>query len=141
MVALINLLVECPILSEDIFSHKISICYSNFIQKIRVDNIQIQPNYLFCFLKTVHNIGLTDAMQSQTSGIRNLIMNYYFRQSIPLPPLAKQTEIANHITEIRNQAQQLQQQGKAELEQAKKEVETMILGTDENRLIESGVSE
>ena len=116
------------ILSEDIFSHKISICYSNFIQKIRVDNIQIQPNYLFCFLKTVHNIGLTDAMQSQTSGIRNLIMNYYFGQSIPLPPLAKQTEIANHITTIRKQAQQLQQQAKAELEQAKKEVEVMILG-------------
>ncbi len=68
-------------------------------------------------------------------------MNYYFGQSIPLPPLTKQTEIANHITAIRNQAQQLQQQAKAELEQAKKEVELMILGTDENRLIESGVSE
>ncbi len=46
---------------------------------------------------------------------------------IPLPPLKKQTEIANHITEIRNQAKQLQQQAKAKLEQAKEEVETMIL--------------
>lgn len=46
---------------------------------------------------------------------------------IPLPPLKKQTEIANHITEIRNQAKQLQQHAKAKLEQAKEEVETMIL--------------
>ncbi len=46
---------------------------------------------------------------------------------IPVPPLKKQTEIANHITKIRNQAKQLQQQAKTKLEQAKKEVETMIL--------------
>ena len=52
---------------------------------------------------------------------------------IPVPPLKKQTEIANHITKIRNQAKQLQQQAKAELEQAKKEVETMILGENESK--------
>ena len=47
---------------------------------------------------------------------------------IPLPPLEKQTEIANHITEIRNQAKLLQQEAKAGLKQAKKEVEAIILG-------------
>ena len=52
---------------------------------------------------------------------------------IPVPPLAKQIEIANHITEIHNQAKALQQQAKSDLDQAKKEVEEIILGTDESK--------
>lgn len=48
--------------------------------------------------------------------------------NIPLPPLAKQTEITNHIQAIRKQAKQLQEESKAVLEEAKKEVEKMILG-------------
>ncbi len=47
---------------------------------------------------------------------------------IPLPPLAKQQEIANHIYSIRQQAKQLQEEGKTILENAKKEVEQMIIG-------------
>ena len=48
--------------------------------------------------------------------------------SIPIPPLTKQQEIANHICAIRQQAKQLQAEGKAILENAKKEVEQMIIG-------------
>lgn len=47
---------------------------------------------------------------------------------IPLPPFAKQQEIANHIYAIRQQAKQLQEEGKTILENAKKEVEQMIIG-------------
>lgn len=47
---------------------------------------------------------------------------------IPLPPLEKQDEIAQHIQSIREQAKQLQNDAKAILEQAKQEVEKMILG-------------
>lgn len=47
---------------------------------------------------------------------------------IPLPPLAKQQEIASHIYSIRQQAKQLQEEGKTILENAKKEVEQMIIG-------------
>lgn len=47
---------------------------------------------------------------------------------VPLPPLAKQQEIANHIYGIRQQAKQLQEEGKTILENAKKEVEQMIIG-------------
>ena len=104
------------------------LCYSNFIHKIRIDCEKINPEYLFCFLKTLHNIKLTDAMQSQTNGIRNLIMNNYFNQCIVLPPMAKQTEIANHIEDIRSRAKALQQEAAQVLEAAKQEVERMILG-------------
>lgn len=47
---------------------------------------------------------------------------------IPLPPLAKQNEIATHISDIRNRAKLLQQQAVTELESAKLVVEKLILG-------------
>ena len=40
--------------------------------KIRVKGID--ANYLYYYLKTIYNIGGTDSMQSQTNGIRNLII-------------------------------------------------------------------
>ena len=48
---------------------------------------------------------------------------------IPLPPLTKQIEIANHITAIRQQAQQLKGQTKEALAQAGKEIENLLLET------------
>ncbi len=122
------------IITKNVIKRTDSIHYSNFVQKIKINESQVSPSYLFCFLKTIHSIGLTDSMQSQTNGIRNLIMSNYFSQSIPLPPLQKQTAIAKHITAIRNQAKQLQQQAQAELAQAKKQVEAMILGTDNSNV-------
>ena len=67
---------------------------------------------------------------SGSAGHQRVSDNFFKRLSIPLPPIEKQTEIADHISKIRNQAKALQQQAKEELEQAKKEVETMILGAD-----------
>jgi len=111
------------------------LCYSNFIHKIRVDNKKINPEYLFCFLKMMHNIRLTEAMQSQTNGIRNLIMNSYLNQNIVIPifengkiDIQKQTEIANRITAIREKAKKLQLEAFDTLETAKRNIEEMILG-------------
>ena len=47
---------------------------------------------------------------------------------IPLPPLEKQIEIAQHISEIRQQAQLLQKEATQALQQAKEKIEKMILG-------------
>ena len=121
------------LITEDILKNNM-ICYSNFIHKIRVDSDLLNPEYLFYFLKTIHNIKLTEAMQSQTNGIRNLIMHTYFNQTIVVPikkdgsfDIQKQTEIANHIQAIRGKAKQLHEEAKTLLENAKKEVEMMIL--------------
>lgn len=67
-------------------------------------------------------------MQSQTNGIRNLIMQEYFDQTVVIPPLQKQQEIVDHIMAIRQQAKALQEEGKAILEQAKRKVEELIIG-------------
>lgn len=122
------------IITNDIL-HNDTICYSNFIHKIRVDNKNIFPEYLFCYLKTIHKIKLTESMQSQTNGIRNLVMSAYFNQDIIVPILAdggsdlkKQKEIAQKIQEIRQKANELQQEATAIIESAKQQVEQMILG-------------
>ncbi|MBM0650625.1 restriction endonuclease subunit S [Capnocytophaga genosp. AHN8471] len=122
------------IITQNIIKDNV-LCYSNFIHKIRVNNKKINPEYLFCFLKMMHNIRLTEAMQSQTNGIRNLIMNSYLNQNIVIPvsengkiDIQKQTEIANRITTIREEAKKLQLEAINTLETAKKNIEQMILG-------------
>lgn len=116
------------ILTDEILE-KHTVSFSNFIHKIRIDPSVCLPEYLFCFLKTMHNIKVTEAMQSQTNGIRNLIMREYFHQTVILPDLDKQEEIAETAQAMRQKAQELMQQGKAILEQTKREVEEMILAT------------
>ena len=113
------------ILTDEILKGN-QIAYSNFIHKITVEGIS--PMYLYFYLKTMYNIKITDSMQSQTNGIRNLIMQEYFDQTVVIPPLQKQQEIVDHIIAIRQQAKALQEEGKAILEQAKREVEGMIIG-------------
>ena len=113
------------ILTDEILKEN-QIAYSNFIHKITVAGID--PLYLYFYLKTIHNIKITDAMQSQTNGIRNLIMTEYFNQTVVVPPLQKQQDIAAHISEMRAQAKRLQAKGTEILQKAKLEVEQMILG-------------
>ncbi len=48
--------------------------------------------------------------------------------SLPLPPLSKQKEIADHVANLRQQAKELQAEGKLILENAKKDVEHLIIG-------------
>ena len=122
------------ILDNKIINENI-ICYSNFIHKIRINEKLINPKYLFSYLKTIYNIKLTESMQSQTNGIRNLIMSNYFNQTILIPKnqdnsvnFEKQNEIAEHIQQLRSRAKHLQEEAKNILEQAKQEVEKMILG-------------
>ena len=134
-----DLLIEKSGGSPDQPVGRIAIITQNIIKdnihKIRVDNKKINPKYLFCFLKMMHNIRLTEAMQSQTNGIRNLIMSTYLNQNIVIPisengiiDIQKQTEIANRITAIKEEAQKLQLEAINILEIAKRNIEQMILG-------------
>jgi restriction endonuclease S subunit len=109
------------------YTDSYSIGFSNFVHKIRVNDNVVNPEFVFNYLKTIHNIKITDVMQSQTNGIRNLILNEYLNLPIPIPPLAKQKEIAEHITGIRQQAQQLKDQTKELLKKASEEIEEILL--------------
>ena len=63
-----------------------------------------------------------------SAGQQRVSSSFLENFNLPLPALAKQQEIANHINAIRQQAKQLQEEGKSILENAKKEVEQMIIG-------------
>jgi restriction endonuclease S subunit len=114
------------ILTEEHINNN-QLCYSNFIHKIRIDNSKLNPEYLFYFLKTIHNIKLTEAMQSQTNGIRNLIMSNYFNQYIIVPDYKIQASIVKHIKGILNEIQRLRIEAISVLDSAKLEVEKMII--------------
>ena len=115
------------IITKDLFERD-RLCYSNFVQKIRLDKNQVIPTYACFFLRLVHNMKLIETMQSQTNGIRNLIMSEYYAQHIPLPPLEKQKEIITHIGTLYNRAKQLQQEANDMMTNAKQQIEQMILG-------------
>ena len=115
------------IITKDLYERD-KLCYSNFVQKIRLDNSQVIPTYACFFLRLVHNMRLTETMQSQTNGIRNLILSEYYNQQIPIPPIEKQKEIIYHIGTLYNRAKQLQHEATTILSDAKQEIEQMILG-------------
>jgi len=104
-----------------------TLCFSNFIHKFRTDNSRVVPEYLFCFLKFIHTIKLTDAMQSQTNGIRNLIMREYWNQSIVLPDIGEQKKIAAKYFELKTKARALLQEMNDEFTSSRKEIEDLIL--------------
>ena len=115
------------IITKDLYERE-TLCYSNFVQKIRLDNSQVMPTYACFFLRLVHNMRLTETMQSQTNGIRNLILSEYYNQQIPVPPIEKQKEIIYHIGTLYNRAKQLQHEATTVFSNAKMEIEQMILG-------------
>lgn len=59
--------------------------------------------------------------------VENLNIELVKKISIPVPPLNKQKEIAEHITNIRNQAQALKDKTKDLLKKASEEIEEILL--------------
>jgi type I restriction-modification system DNA methylase subunit len=80
------------------------ICYSNFVEKIKPDSIKVIPAYLFHYLKFIHNIGVTNLLQSQTNGIRNLMIHRYLDIPISVPPLPVQQQLIDAIHKLQNDA-------------------------------------
>ena len=64
----------------------------------------------------------------QGAGQPHVYSRDLIRLQIPLPPIQKQNQIAEHIQAIRTQAKQLQTQAEQLLANAKAHIEQMILG-------------
>ena len=100
------------------------LAFSNFIHRIRIDDKKAVPEYVFEYLRLMHNIKITEVMQTQTNGIRNLIMQEYFTQTILLPEQKKQEEIAVHVAQLQMEAEKI-------VSDAKGKVEKMLLGDEQ----------
>lgn len=106
------------------------LAFSNFIQKIVVNKEEVYPRYVYEYLRLIHNIKITEVMQTQTNGIRNLIMGEYFNTTIILPKKSQQILIAQKISEIRKRVLEMEKQANQIIERAKMKVEKILLGED-----------
>ena len=91
--------------------------FSNFTSCIRVtDNNVILPKYLFYYLEYYWELGGTDRIQNQTTGIRNLDYELYKMIKVPMLSTEGQKQAINIIDKIqhtvfatKSQIEQLQQ--------------------------------
>ena len=107
------------------------LAFSNFIHRIRIDSQQAIPEYVFEYLRLMHNIKVTEVMQTQTNGIRNLILQEYFNQTILLPKLSEQKEIAMHAAQMRKRAYELRIEAEQIVLDAKINVEKILSGDEQ----------
>lgn len=101
--------------------------FAGYLIRFFLDTTQICPDYLFYYCNSkLYKYWVSTIQRPAVQA--NINAQEYRSMPIPLPSLAKQQEIANHITAIRQQAKRLQEEGKVILENAKKDVERMIIG-------------
>lgn len=106
--------------------------YSNFILKIRAVAAIVEPLFLYYWLRTSHRIGITESMQAQTNGLRNLIVDEYLEQEIPVPSRELQEKIVARLAQISDEAQTLRDKARIDLATTKREIEDLILGKESN---------
>ena len=109
-----------------IFKYDFEANINQAIALVRFDN-SISVEFVKSFLKTTIGQKILDKLKRPVARA-NINLEEIASIKIPLPPLEKQTEIADHISALRLQAKQLQHEAQTELERAKIEVERMILG-------------
>lgn len=72
--------------------------FSNFTTALRIkDQQKVQAEYLHKFLKYLYVQGDTEAMQSNSTNLRNLNLDAYKAIQVPLPPLPEQQRIVTKL--------------------------------------------
>ncbi len=75
--------------------------FSNFTMLLRIkDKKEIFPKYLYYFLLSKYWSGAMFDMQTNTTGLHNLLTDIYLSINVPLPPLAEQKRIVAKIEEL-----------------------------------------
>lgn len=101
--------------------------FAGYLIRFLINDNLVNADYLFYYCNSkLYNYWVNTIQRPAVQA--NINAQEFRSMPIPLPPLVKQQEIANHIYAIRQQSKQLQEEGKAILENAKKEVEQMIIG-------------
>jgi restriction endonuclease S subunit len=97
------------------------------VSSIAIDEKKINPQFLIYWLNTKLAIQLLKRLASIAT-ISYVNNEALLKLQIPLPPIEKQNEMAEHIQAIRDTAKQLKTEAVQDLKNAKLEVEKMILG-------------
>ena len=75
--------------------------FSNFTMSLRIlDKSLIRPMYLYYVLQHKYRRGDMKQMQTQTTGLHNLLIDKYLSAPIPIPPLGEQERIILSIESL-----------------------------------------
>jgi len=86
--------------------------FSNFLQKIRIADNSFLPEYVFTFLQLIYHLGYTEFLQNQTTGIKNLRLDDFFKIRITKLSIAEQKKIASFTFDARQKAEKLEKEAK-----------------------------
>ena len=107
--------------------------FSNFTSVVRISNPEkVDFNYLHRFLFFSYISGITEIMQSHSTGIRNLKFDEYKSIGIPLPPLAEQQRIVAILDEAFEAIATAKANAEQNLKNAKELFESYLQGVFEN---------
>jgi len=96
-----------------------------FILRPKDERLAIEYLHVILHMKCVRETAML--FFGGSAGQQRVPASFLENFNIPLPPIGKQVEIANHVYELRQQAKGLQEEGMRILEETKLEVEQMIL--------------
>ena len=83
--------------------------FSNFTAAIRIKNPkELHYRYLHWYLHHLYQTGVTQIIQTNSTGIRNLQMDEYKKIIIPIPLMEKQLEIVKKISLFAVESQNLE---------------------------------
>ena len=75
--------------------------FSNFTMSLRIkDKSLVLPEYLFYALQQMYRQGKMKEMQTQTTGLHNLLTEVFLTQIIPIPPIREQHRIVAVVDEL-----------------------------------------
>ena len=98
------------------------VVFSNFLQKIVINENIMNSEYVYSYLRSLHNLGYMEFIQNQTTGIKNLLNEDFFDIDIVKLNKKKQKEIADlYIGQIESSKKAIERVH-AELNRSKKDV-------------------
>lgn len=128
--------IIAPFVGEAVRQHRFSVYYpqrslrhtvDNNTGVIRLRSDALNPYFAANFLSS--SIGKRQVDQHIAGGVIPLLGSYNARRIlVPIPPLKRQNEMADHIRQLRLQIKSLRQEGETALEEASLAVERFVLG-------------
>lgn len=107
--------------------------FSNFTSAIRVKKSNgLDFNFLHYFLFFSYISGITEKMQSHSTGIRNLDSKLYKNIEIPFPPLLEQHRIVKILDEVFENVAKAKENAEKNLQNSKELFESYLQGVFSN---------
>jgi len=100
--------------------------FSNFMLRLRLDQHSLEPWFLLYYLHSPIARSIYLGAQDTTSGLRNLRVQEFMAQPIPLPPLEEQRRIVAHLQAVQEKIKALKE-AQAATEAELKRLEQAIL--------------